>query len=71
MKKLTSVEWLLEYFKDYGIDIYQHQYEINQVKEMHKQEIIDSHKDGGIFFTEPSRQERAEDYYQNTYEYNY
>jgi hypothetical protein len=29
--------------------------------------MIEAHKDGGIFFTEPSRQERAEQYYNETY----
>lgn len=41
-KKLTAVEWLVEHFKEYGFRVFVHEIEIQQAKELEKQQIIDT-----------------------------
>ena len=43
----TAVEWLIEYFSKY-VDMNKHLEEIEQAKEMEKQQIIESHAVGRL-----------------------
>ena len=59
---MTSIEWLAEMASKMGYvsaDI------IEQAKEMHKQEIINSHIDGQPIYS--CQSEKAEQYYQDTF----
>jgi len=64
--KQTAVEWLVEKIKlKYDIDFYHIKNDINQAKEMEKQQIIDAYDDGnyayGMGIKEP------EQYYNETF----
>jgi hypothetical protein len=64
--KQTAVEWLVEKIKlKYDIDFYHIKNDINQAKEMEKQQIIDAYDDGnyayGMGIKEP------EQYYDETF----
>ena len=56
---MTSIEWLIEQFKDYDFLLSLHQFDIEQAKEMHKQEIIDAYNNGDL--------RSADLYYQETF----
>lgn len=47
--KMTAVEWLESHLIEYGFDLSLHKFEIQQAKEMEKQQIIDAYKQGQIF----------------------
>lgn len=66
MKKQSSIDFLI---KQLGIkkDGWNNSV-IKQAKQMHKQEILDAHKDGGFLLVLQSKQERAEKYYNKTFE---
>jgi len=46
----TAVEWLIEHLTEYGVDLSHHELEIEQAKEMEKEQIIETynkaHSDG-------------------------
>ena len=46
MSKETAVEWLIEYFKEYGFDFSCFQIEIKQAKEIEKEQIEDAYQLG-------------------------
>jgi hypothetical protein len=62
--KQTAVEWLEAHLIEYGFDLSNHKLEINQAKEMEKEQIIESYcvgcaeitKDNSIFPRETSEQ---------------
>ena len=62
---MTSIEWLIEEMSKYGyahtFKLYQRQ--VEQAKEMHKQEIIDAWEDGHDSFSTRN----AEQYYNETF----
>jgi hypothetical protein len=58
---MTSIEWLIEQFKDYDFLLSLHQFDIEQAKEMHKQEIIDAYETSHISMM------TSEQYYQETF----
>lgn len=60
-KKLTAVEWLVNHFDEYGIDYGFFEPIINQAKEMEKQHIIESFRDGWM------SDDSSEQYYEETY----
>jgi len=67
--KQTAVEWLVEQIC--GDHTEQWQKEIEQAKEMEKEQIMDAHEEG--FYSPPfrmSRRREAEQYYNETYESN-
>jgi len=68
---MTSIEWLIEQFKDYDFLLSLHQFDIEQAKEMHKQEIIDAWNDGdyAYFYSKETGKdfENGEQYYQETF----
>ena len=41
-KQQSAVDWLVEHLKEYGFDLSCHTLEINQAKELFKQQIIDA-----------------------------
>ena len=43
---MTSIEWLIEQFKDYDFLLSLHQFDIEQAKEMHKQEMKEMYLKG-------------------------
>jgi hypothetical protein len=57
----TAVEWLVEYFSKY-VDMNKHLEEIEQAKEMEKQQIIDAYRSGKI-----NQLENSELYYNETF----
>lgn len=68
--KQSSIEWLEEQIREYGIV---NENCINQAKEMHKQEILESYVEGadtGEMFNNENRAftTDAKQYYKNTYE---
>ena len=74
--KQTAIEWLIDHLKDYGFDLSLHEFEIEQAKKMHKQEIVDAWKDNRdmVFYDEDGDTlnelnliELAEQYYQETF----
>jgi len=60
---MTSIEWLVDHLKDYGFDLSLHQFEIEQAKEMHKQEIIETYR----FALSDEYVIGSEKYYQETF----
>ncbi len=67
MEKQTAVDWLidqLEKYELYSKISFQCLKEIEQAKEMHKQEIIDAWEDGHDSFSTRN----AEQYYNETFE---
>ena len=70
---MTSIEWLIEQFKDYDFLLSLHQFDIEQAKEMHKQEIIDAYYEGksnGMDISHPlslTKEISFEEYYQETF----
>ena len=65
-KKEISIVWFIKQFNAYGTENFKTLFkkEIEQAKEMHKQEIIDAWEDGqGSFSTR-----NAEQYYNETFE---
>lgn len=66
-KQLTAVEWLIEEMSKYG---YAHTFklykkQIEQAKEMEKEQIIHSHLDGQSLVS--CKDEYAEQYYNETF----
>jgi hypothetical protein len=63
MKKQTAVEWLVESLKELGVDLLSHNLEIQQAKEMEKEQLSDAwyagDEDGAIH--------EFEQYYTSTY----
>ena len=69
MEKQTAVDWLidqLEKYELYSKISFQCLKEIEQAKEMHKQEIIDAWEDGHDSFSTRN----AEQYYNETFKNN-
>ena len=66
MTKQTAVEWLVEHLIEYGFDLSHHQLEINQAKEMEKEQKIEFANDYGFHFCGYDY-ENAEEYYNQTY----
>ena len=68
--KQTAVEWLVEYFKTY-VDMKKHIEEIEQAKEMEKQQIIDAFIKGfnRDYFSSnfQDQKEFSEQYYNETF----
>ena len=64
--KQTAVEWFFEQL-EFNESVSRYEL-LEQAKQMHKQEIIESHEDGGFLLVHQSKRERAEKYYKNTYE---
>lgn len=63
--KQTAVEWLVEKIKiKYDIDFYHIKKEINQAKEIEKQQIIDAYWDGCSNWDSETE---AEQYYEQTF----
>ena len=42
----TAVEWLVEHLTEYGFDLSHHEREIQQAKEMQKEQIMDAYNQG-------------------------
>jgi hypothetical protein len=62
--KQTAVEWLVKiYLQTNKID----NFDIDQAKEMEKQQIIDAHLDGQCFSTTIEEIDYAKDYYNETF----
>lgn len=61
--KQSSIDFLVQKLAENGII---HSFDINEAKEMHKQEIEDAYFDGGEDV--PLTKQRCEEYYKNTYE---
>jgi hypothetical protein len=59
--KQTAVEWLVEHLTEYGVDLLHHEREIQQAKEMEKEQIIDACKQCSYSYKE------AEQYYNETF----
>lgn len=66
---MTAVEWLVDHLKEYGFDFSHHEREIEQAKEMEKQQIIDAFIVGMKFIpVDPNKYDQdAEQYYNDTY----
>lgn len=64
-KKQTAVEWLVEHFKEYGYDFSHHEREIEQAKEIEKEQIIDANIAGQQFIgaSQGHYKNDAEEYY--------
>jgi hypothetical protein len=65
----TSIEWLYKLSKERELD----KFDLEQAKEMHKQEIIESYCQGCKDISENDSifpRETAEEYYQNSVGYN-
>lgn len=67
--KKTAVELLEAHLIEYGFDLSLHKFEINQAKEMEKEQIIDANIAGQMFIGAcPSHYKNdAEDYYKGTF----
>jgi len=63
---MTSIEWLIEQFKDYDFLLSLHQFDIEQAKEMHKQEIIDA-VDSNFTYSNNEYPTLGEQYYHKTF----
>lgn len=46
MKQISAVEWLVEHLKEYGFQLEEHKNEIQQAKELEKEQIVNSHLAG-------------------------
>jgi hypothetical protein len=69
-KKQTAVEWLVEKIKlKYDIDFYHIKNDINQAKEMEKQQIIDARVTAPLINTpfESDYKKESEQYYTENY----
>ena len=66
MEKETAVEWFIEYFSKY-VDMNKHLEEIEQAKEMEKQQIIDAFKRGTINEMNGIEEIDSEQYYNETF----
>ena len=42
----TAVEWLVEHLTEYGVDLSHHELEIEQAKEIEKEQINNAHYEG-------------------------
>ena len=62
----TAVEWLEEKLIEYGFDLSLHKFEINQAKEMEKEQSIDFANNYGFDICGYDY-ERAEQYYNKTF----
>lgn len=62
----TAVSWLIDHMKEYGFDLSHHEREIEQAKEMEKQQIIQASEraQNTDFYVEF---EGSEDYFDKTY----
>ncbi len=67
--KKTAVELLEAHLIEYGFDLSLHKFEINQAKEMEKEQIIDANIAGQMFIAAcPGHYKNdAEDYYKGTF----
>lgn len=66
----TAVEWLVDHLKEYGFDFSHHEREIEQAKEMEKQQIIEAYCFGCKDIIENNEifpRETSEQYYNETY----
>ena len=70
-KQMTSIEWLIDQLKDYDFLLSLHQFDIEQAKEMHKQEIIDAWNGGdyAYFYSKETGRDFADgsEYYNETF----
>jgi hypothetical protein len=62
----TAVEWLEAHLIEYGFDLSLHKFEINQAKEMEKEQSIDFANNYGFDICGYDY-ERAEQYYNKTF----
>ena len=63
---MTAVEWLVQQILKHDKSFVEfYNAEINQAKELEKQQIMDAHKDGAMFEIDSDRY--AEKYYNETY----
>jgi hypothetical protein len=46
MKQISAVQWLVEHLKEYGFQLEEHKNEIQQAKELEKEQIVNSHLAG-------------------------
>lgn len=69
MKKQTAVEWLVNELKKSLPSVYNNEFdeEINQAKEMEKQQIIDAYDDGVIETKSRCEYENSQQYYNETF----
>jgi hypothetical protein len=63
----TSIEWLIEQLTDYKYLTKDAEHYFEQAKEMHKQEIIKSNRDGVDMVIGENRFVTGEQYYQETF----
>jgi hypothetical protein len=61
MGKITSIDYLVNHFDEYGIDYGLLYPIIKKAKQMHEQEIIESHREGFL------SDENSEKYYKKTF----
>jgi hypothetical protein len=66
MKKQTAVEWLVESLTELGVDLLSHNLEIQQAKEMEKEQIIDAFF-SGYNYEGGQLEEKSEQYYNETF----
>ncbi len=59
---MTAVEWLVAHLTEYGFNLKLHKAEINQAKEMEKQQIMEAYNDGFLNIDKNSEQ-----YYNETF----
>ena len=54
---MTSIEWLIDQLKDYDFLLSLHQFDIEQAKLLHKQEIIDAYFKGAKWMQQQLKKE--------------